>query len=137
MRILLIDDDKDDQFLFCEALKEISENIAFDVADNGIQGIRLLNDSKTLPDFLFLDINMPLMNGWETLKIIRASPPLHDLPVTMYSTSNCKEEMYIFQKMQAKYIVKPGSFETLIQTLRNELNEVEINRNQSNSQIAC
>jgi DNA-binding response OmpR family regulator len=119
MRILLIDDDKDDQGLFCEAVKIISPEINCDVANNGEEGLRLLQSYRVLPVLVFLDINMPVMDGRETFKLIRSTPRLTTLAVTIYSTSNNKEEINEFTNLGASYITKPNSFEELVKLLRN------------------
>jgi len=126
MRILLIDDDKDDQGLFCEAVKQVSDEIICDTADNGIEGLELLDSYERLPAVVFLDINMPLMDGRETLKIIRSTPKLKDLPVVMYSTSNDVDEVARFRGMKAKYAVKPTSFQSLVQLLTKELAALQL-----------
>ena len=67
--ILLVDDDEDDNFYHQMVIEDmnITENIQ--VARNGIQALELLNDEEnTPPELIFLDINMPRMNGWEFLE---------------------------------------------------------------------
>jgi CheY-like chemotaxis protein len=67
-KILLIDDDVDEQFFFTEALKEINASAKFFYADTAKEGIDLAKD--LLPDFIFIDINMPAVNGLECLDLI-------------------------------------------------------------------
>jgi CheY-like chemotaxis protein len=67
-KILLIDDDVDEQFFFTEALKEINAPAKFFYADTAKEGIDLAKD--LLPDFIFIDINMPAINGLECLDLI-------------------------------------------------------------------
>jgi CheY-like chemotaxis protein len=117
MRILLIDDDEDDQTLFCEAVKIISPDIQCDVASNGLEGITKLKGYTELPLMVFLDVNMPILDGRETFKIIKATPRFNLLPVTIYSTSNSQEEVQKFLMMGAGYITKPNSFEELVKIL--------------------
>jgi CheY-like chemotaxis protein len=117
MRILLIDDDEDDQTLFCEAVKIISPVIQCDLASNGQEGLVKLGGYTQLPVMLFLDINMPILDGRETFKIIKASPRFNSLPVTIYSTSNNQDEVRMFLMMGAGYITKPNSFEELVRIL--------------------
>jgi DNA-binding response OmpR family regulator len=117
MRILLIDDDEDDQTLFCEAVKLISPNIQCDVASNGQQGLIKLNSYTQLPAAVFLDINMPILDGTETFKIIKSTPRLASLAVTIYSTSNSQDEVRKFLMMGAGYITKPNSFDELVKIL--------------------
>jgi CheY-like chemotaxis protein len=138
MKILLIDDDKDDQALFCEAINEISTDIDCGIADNGLQGLELLQKSKALPDVIFLDVNMPIMDGREMIRTIRATPRLSFLSVVIYSTSNSQQEILWFQKYSARYMVKPNSFELLVEYLREELSEkIMVEQNQLVIRKAC
>ncbi len=122
MKILLIDDDKDDQALFCEAVKVIAPSAQCDVADNCDQGLRLLNSYTTLPDLIFLDINMPITDGRQTLRNIKQTPRLRPIPVIMYSTSSHPSEIDEFQSMGVQYLVKSTSFRELVKSLATYIN---------------
>eukprot|EP01035_Chromulina_nebulosa_P054372 gene54372-74484_t len=68
--ILLVEDDKDDQEFFIEAIKDIENVTLYFVANNGKEALDKLRNSKVLPDLIFTDINMPVMNGIECLTAI-------------------------------------------------------------------
>jgi len=85
IKILLIDDDEDEQCIFTEALKKINDPIKCLFAVTPQQGLKLLNQS--LPDFVFLDMNMPALNGLQLLEIIKKNDRLKQIPVIMYSTT--------------------------------------------------
>lgn len=123
MNILLIDDDKDDQTLFKEAVSIISPEIQCDVAGNGHEGLLKLNSYQVLPQLLFLDINMPIMDGRETLKILKSTPRLKSLQVFIYSTSNRQDEIELFLSMGVGFITKPNKFEELVHILRKRISE--------------
>jgi CheY-like chemotaxis protein len=123
MRILLIDDDKDDQTLFCEAVKIISPDIHCDIAGNGQEGLKVLNNNAQLPQLIFLDINMPIMDGNETLNVIKATPKLKSLPVFIYSTSNRFDEIEKFVALGVGFITKPNKFEDLVRVLLKPIKE--------------
>jgi len=132
MRILLIDDDKDDQEIFRDAVSEISGDISCFTADNGQVGLEFLRTCIELPDVIFLDINMPLMDGMETHKHIRTNPNLKNIKVVMYSTSSAHYEIAWFNKMETPYITKPSNFRQLVDLLKEHLTDIIITeRNQA------
>jgi CheY-like chemotaxis protein len=85
--VLLIDDDQDDQLFFQMAIDELEINVECSFASDGIKGLAMLNDSAFHPDFIFLDINMPRMNGFTCLEKIKNINRLNDVPIYLYSTS--------------------------------------------------
>src|SRR3954470_20640516 len=88
--IILADDDADDRELFREALNETHKTM-FKTAKDGLSLMQLLKDGKELPDAIFLDLNMPRMNGHECLKEIKKDKHLRKIPVLIYSTSKSPE----------------------------------------------
>src|SRR6187431_3091125 len=116
--IYYVDDDADDQMLFWEAFKEIQSGSVLDLqlfrADNGQHFFDLIASSKTIPDITFLDINMPVKNGFECLAEIRTIQQLKNLPVIMFSTSESNEIIRKSYSLGAdKYVVKPPDFDQL------------------------
>jgi CheY-like chemotaxis protein len=119
MTVLLVDDDQDDVDLFCEALKEVDKSIICLTAHNGIQALSILDaDLFETPDFIFLDINMPLMNGIQCLEKIRKADRLKDIHVTMYTTSKDQREYHRCIELGADFLVKPSNYTTLIAVLK-------------------
>src|SRR6187401_44920 len=101
LTILMIDDDEDDQFFFTTALLDVDPSIKLVTALNGLKGLEYLKNTKILPDFIFLDINMPCMNGKECLMEIRKDSRLAEIPVIMFSTSPPELEETILLKAGA------------------------------------
>ena len=72
MTILLVDDDADDRKLFFEVAKEVDDTILCIPASSGEAALLYLRDqANPLPDYIFLDLNMPMINGKQCLKQIR------------------------------------------------------------------
>lgn len=86
--MLLADDDEDDCLFFKDAIEELPVNASLQTVNDGEQLMRMLNTkSMSLPDILFLDLNMPRKTGYECLSEIKLSEKLKTLPVVIYSTS--------------------------------------------------
>ncbi len=83
--VLYAEDDFDEFDLFREALFRFDPSIELHHARNGVHAIESL--TTYIPDFIFLDINMPLMDGWECLDTIKKTPRLANVPVLMISTT--------------------------------------------------
>lgn len=122
--ILLVDDDHDDQLLFKEALSEADNTIMYRSAFNGIDALEKLSSKEMgLPELIFLDVNMPKMNGIDCLKELKKSETLKNIPVMMYSTSSFSEyKKECFENGAIDYIVKPDDYKQLCLKLKNILN---------------
>lgn len=116
--LMVTDDDSDDLFLFEEALKSVDSEIHLITANDGKQALEKLYGMTDLPDLLFLDINMPGMNGWECLTRIKEDERLKILPVIMYSTSNNQRDIDKAFELQAFcFCTKPDDFKSLVRML--------------------
>ena len=117
--ILLADDDADDRMLFEEALKEVADKSELMTAKDGEHLMQLLQTHKNGPDVIFLDLNMPLKNGFECLKQIKESNKYKNIPVVVYSTS-CQQESIqkTYDQGASYYICKPNTFQKLIESIR-------------------
>ncbi len=112
--LMIIDDDADDRMLFKEALKEMLPPSICLEANGGIEALQLLRKAEQLPDFIFLDINMPRMDGRECLKELKKDAKLTHIPVIMYSTSFTDKSIAEFRKLGASsYLNKPMNINKL------------------------
>ena len=117
--VLLIDDDKDDLEMLQQALKEINVDHAIIEAHDGVQGICTLRDlanKKQLPCLIVLDVNMPKMDGRQTLVEIKSDKVLSGIPVVIFSTSSSQLDKTFFEKYNIAYFVKPLNFDELKNT---------------------
>ncbi len=115
LNILLADDDSDDCLFFKEALKSFPLPTNLTVVKDGEQLMQVLTDETiSLPDVLFLDINMPRKNGFECLSEIKQHENLEQLPVIIYTTSFHKKVAdLLYSKGAAYYISKPSEISML------------------------
>ena len=123
LNILLADDDKDDCFLFNEALEELPLSTHLISVNNGDQLMHLLQkESNILPDILFLDLNMPRKNGFQCLEEIKRNEKLKSLPVVIYSTSFDESIAQLLYKNGAHYYIeKPTDFSLLKKVIHQAL----------------
>jgi CheY-like chemotaxis protein len=118
-RILVIDDDDDDREIFLEIISELNPHALPLTAVNGADGIEKLTSSEHLPGIIFLDLNMPIMNGTEFLRRIKAIESLKYIPIIIFSTS--KDEFAIKEAKAlgaTDFITKPDKFKDWRTVLR-------------------
>ena len=119
MTILYVDDDGDDREIFREAVKSIDDSVVCYTAKNGLDALSFLAIQKPLPDVVFLDINMPLMNGATCLTEIKSNSKTAHLPVIIFTTSTNPAEVAECQKRGANdFIHKPVSYLHMMKILK-------------------
>ena len=121
--VLLVDDDTDDRELFADAIAEIDANVKVLILHGGKQLLDFLfAPDQQLPDILFLDINMPVKNGFECLEEIRAHETTKDICVIMFSTSHGRLDVDKSYSLGADgYIQKPFSLSEMRTILKKTL----------------
>ncbi|RZJ31143.1 MAG: response regulator [Flavobacterium sp.] len=120
-KVLIIEDDVEDQILFVETIQEIDEFCQCECAGNGSEGIDYLLNTNTLPSIILLDLNMPLMNGFEFLEKVKKMDDFRHIPIYIFSTSKSMQDEAKTRKLGAKsYFMKPNN----IPALRESLNKV-------------
>lgn len=117
---MLIDDDEDDVLFFMDALQEIDPSLQLITASNGEEALQmLLAHGAPVPDYIFLDMNMPLVNGRECLIRIRQADRLSSVPVIIYSTSSGRMEAAGLLSLGASYyLTKPFRFSEMVKSIR-------------------
>ena len=112
--VLCIEDDENDSVRIEKAISEINPELDVFISRNGIEAIELLNRQKQhLPCLILLDINMPRMNGRETIAAIKSIPDLKDIPIVIFTNSTSKLDKYFFERHGAEFISKPTQDEQL------------------------
>ena len=120
-KILLIDDDEDDQFMFKEVIESINPTLQCETATNGKIALDKLKAIPFLPDIIFLDLNMPIMNGYDFLIQLKKEKKLTKIPVCIFTTSNILRDKELTKELGAKsFLTKPNDF----RLLRNQLQQI-------------
>ncbi len=109
-RCLIIDDDHDDQEIFLMCLNRVDSDVNCLTADDGVEAVAMLkSDSNYTPDFIFIDVNMPKMNGIECLKILKNIERLKYTKIFMYSTTSEASFVKESRNLGADdFIIKPS-----------------------------
>ena len=120
VNVLLVDDDVDDSSLFKEVLLGVYPNANFRSAVDGSDAIDMLeNERSYIPDIIFLDLNMPRMDGKECLKILKADQSLKAIPVIIYTTSSQSRDIEETMISGAScFITKPTHLQELREILK-------------------
>ena len=138
--LMVVDDDPDDRFFFTKAVRKYHPSYECREASDGVDALDKLRQEKILPDFIFLDLNMPLMNGKKCLEELKKDGKLKNIPVIVYSTSTYQKDKEETMALGAiHYLVKlhdiymlPEAITEAIEIAEERLKEQDISRTQGN-----
>ncbi len=113
--ILVVDDDHDDQQFFSEALQaQSSVTYSLKSVHNGRQALEYLA-TGVVPDFIVLDLNMPVLDGHSLLKILNLSPAYRHIPVFVLTTSSVESDIMKCKQMGCRrFFTKPVALSDLV-----------------------
>jgi CheY-like chemotaxis protein len=116
-RILIVDDEADHRLILTYQLAKIGP-FKIREAEDGRQALAVI--AAALPDLIFMNLRLPILNGWETIRQIRAlAAPRGQVPIiafTAYATGG-REEQRARQAGCDEYVVKPVMDQTMLQQL--------------------
>jgi CheY-like chemotaxis protein len=121
--LLVADDDADDRLLLRDAFQSLGLALQVDFVENGEELLAALrsrgNSPSRLPHLILLDLNMPLMDGRETLRLIKSDRRFCTIPVVVLTTSQSPRDVAESLVSGANaYIPKPASFDDLAGMLK-------------------
>lgn len=123
LTIFYTDDDQEDRDFFIEMIDMIDSNIRVMTQKSGQELLKALENPPQTAYIVFLDINMPGMNGLDILKALRASDKHKATPVVMFSTSNDTSSIETSRALGASfYVAKPGALDKLKKSLEYTIN---------------
>ncbi|MBL7498249.1 response regulator [Frankia sp. CNm7] len=117
--VLLVEDDPGDALLIEEAFLVRGFGQRLHQVSDGIQALEYLRDpARRRPDLIILDLNMPRMDGRETLAAIKADPDLHRIPVVILTTSDAPDDVASSYELHANaYVSKPTDLDAFLDTV--------------------
>lgn len=119
--ILCVDDDADDLLFITSALQQVYPALHITVANHGVEALRHLEQmlqSGTPPCLITLDINMPRMDGKETLAALKHDPRFASLPVVVFSTSGSAVDRLFCTRYGVELVTKPDRYEDVVRVVQ-------------------
>jgi two-component system, chemotaxis family, response regulator Rcp1 len=113
MHLLLVEDNRGDVALVREALKDVPGSLRLSVVRDGLQALAFLHRQEpyaqaAAPDLVFLDLNLPLRNGYAVLADVKHDPALKGIPVVVLTSTTDPQEIHKCYELGANaYIIKP------------------------------
>jgi len=115
-RIMLIDDDPDDRLFFRDAVHTVRPDLQCELASSCLEAIKQLEVAP--PDLIFMDLNMPVMNGFDCLVYLKKKSELRDIPVIIFTTSKNMNDINRTRQLGASwFMTKPDDFSVLCKKL--------------------
>jgi len=130
MPVLIVEDDDIDRMTVKRVFKELKvpNQLVFQFnGEDALQYLRNANSEK--PCLIFLDLNMPRMNGWELLEIIQDDESLSNIPVVILTTSDSEEERKKaeqFRPIVIGYITKPVQYSESVKVIGGQLEKLNL-----------
>lgn len=122
--ILWADDDMDDLMLMRHVLMDLGREYNISEVNNGREALDYLSQKKKvndLPCLIILDMNMPVLNGKETLLIIQKDETLKQIPLVFFTTSNSEMDKLYCKRYGVEMITKPPQYSNLKEAVRKML----------------
>ncbi len=120
MQIFLVDDDQEDHEIFKMSLEKVDSSIEIVTAESGIEALNYLKDNSAYrPDIIFLDVNMPKMNGKDCVRELRKNSDFAETPMILYSTYDGQREINEAINVGAsEFMTKPASITEFAKALK-------------------
>ena len=128
MLILYVDDDIDDRELFIAAVGAIDPAIEVLEFENGLKALDYLFLTSVVPDYIFIDYNMPKVNGFECVERIRSTTTLSSVQLVMYSTNFSRSMIEELAHHEVCWVNKASDFQGIVQSIQNAIGSGSVQR---------
>lgn len=112
--ILYAEDDEDDFDSIKDALTQISDDFSLVHAHHGQEVLKFLEQEKLRPSIVVLDLNMPIMDGKETLQWLKSHEEFKHLPIMIFTTSSREDDIKLCQTHKCSFFRKPTLYRDLL-----------------------
>ena len=127
--IVLADDDLDDQAIIKEIFSLHTDSITILNVANGEETLRLLERLQKkgiYPCLIILDVNMPKMDGRQTLLHLKAQEKIRDIPIVLFSTSKDENDKQFARQHGANYITKPFTYRSMEEVVKGFISQCQL-----------
>lgn len=123
LSILLVEDDFFEILRFNNTVSVLNINCHIKEAYNGAEALKILESSNELPHLILLDINMPVLNGKELLKILKSNILYKNIPTVMFTTSQKTNDLKECYNLGINgYMLKPSNYDEYLSKISSTLN---------------
>ncbi len=116
VRVMIIDDTLEDIIIVKKAIHKIDDSCIFNYVFDGDEAIKILesirDNTEKHPHFIFLDLYMPRIGGYEILNWIKNDPKLSRIPVILFSSSDGSEDISRAYALRANAFISKQSAQT-------------------------
>jgi CheY-like chemotaxis protein len=106
--IFYADDDPDDREMVTEAFRTEAPDTALKVFEDGVSLLHHLSLGQDVnPCLIILDVNMPMLSGKDTLRLLRDNSKYEAIPVVLFTTSSLPIDRFFAQQYKAGFVTKP------------------------------
>jgi CheY-like chemotaxis protein len=122
--ILCVDDDEDDLFFIKEIIQAEGHSFEIKEARNGVDALNYLQEglkNKELPCLIIMDMNMPRMDGKQTISKIKENEQLSKVPIVVFTTSSNADHQKYFESQDIRFITKPFDYKVFTKEIINLL----------------
>lgn len=122
--ILCVDDDEDDLFFIKEIIETEGHSFEIKEASNGVDALNYLHQAlqkNELPRLIIMDMNMPLMDGRQTINKLKEHEQLAKIPIVVFTTSSNAAHRQYFESQGIRFITKPFDYKVFTKEIINLL----------------